>query len=288
MRDLSIPLLRTFMTVAETLNLTTAANRLHRAPSTVSMQLNRLEALVATELFERGRYGVRLTPAGEQLKSDAHRLLNLHDRVLGSFRHADVAGKVRLGTHDQYASSTLTPLLEAFVLTYPEARLEVVCDHRPHHLTSLLAEGRLDIALVEMTAQSEGGLRLSRDQLVWVSSEAHAAHRRDPLPLAIFEEGCCHRDFALRALEQSEIPYRIAFTSQSRAGVLAAVHAGIGVGIIPRHTLEPGMVVIEEGLPPLPDTDITLLAAEAVNEATERLVRIIEESPLFQPRQDDG
>ena len=47
MKDLPINLLRTFVVVADTLNLTEAARRLHKAPSTVSMQLNRLEDLVA-------------------------------------------------------------------------------------------------------------------------------------------------------------------------------------------------------------------------------------------------
>lgn len=281
MRDLPIVLLRTFVMVAETLNLTTAAQRLHRAPSTISMQLGRLEALVAAELLQRGQYGVRLTPAGEQLKSCAQQLLNLHDRILGSFQHADVGGQVRLGTHDQYATRSLVPLLEAFVLSYPEASLEVVCDHRPYHLATLVAEGKLDLALVEMPAFSDGGLRLFRDELVWVCSETHSTHERDPLPLAVFVEGCYHRDSAHRVLSDAQIPYRIAFTSQSRAGVLAAVRAGIGVGIIPRSTLEPGLRVIEEGMPPLPGTDITLFVAERVNEATRRLAQTIEASPQY-------
>lgn len=72
MTNLPISLLRTFLVVADTLNLTTAARRLHRAPSTVSMQLNRLEAMVTVPLLERGQYGVRLTAAGEQLRSHAH------------------------------------------------------------------------------------------------------------------------------------------------------------------------------------------------------------------------
>lgn len=281
MRDLPITLLRTFVVVAETLNLTAAAGRLHRAPSTISMQLNRLEQLVTTELLERGQYGVRLTPAGEQLRSYAQQLLNLHDRILGSFQNAEIAGKVRFGTHDQYATRSLTPLLEAFVLNYPEARLEVLCDHRPHYLASLVEEGKLDIALVEMPALSDGGLRLCRDELVWVRAELHATHQREPLPLAVFVDGCYHRDSARQALEQTDKPYRIAFTSQSRAGVLAAVRAGIGVGVIPRKTLEPGMVVVEEGLPPLPSTDITLFVAGQVNEASARLAKTIEDSPQF-------
>lgn len=280
MRDLPIALLRTFVVVAETLNLTGAALRLHRAPSTISMQLSRLEALVATELLQRGQYGVRLTHAGEQLKAHAQQLLNLHDRVLGSFRHADVGGRVRLGTHDQYATRTLTPLLEAFVLSYPEASLEVLCDHRPEYLATCVAEGKLDLALAEMSVASGGGNRLFRDQLVWVRTDAHALHVRTPLPLAVFVEGCLHRDSACLALAAAGIPYRIAFASQSRAGVLAAVRAGIGVGIVPRSTLEPDLRVIET-LPGLPATDITLFVADQVNEAARRLAQTIQESPQY-------
>ncbi|WP_107850623.1 LysR family transcriptional regulator [Oceanimonas marisflavi] len=281
MRDLPITLLRTFVVVAETLNLTVAAGRLHRAPSTISMQLSRLEDLVSTELLERGQYGVRLTPAGELLRSHAQLLLNQHDRILGAFMNAEIGGKVRFGTHDQYATRSLPSLLETFVLNYPEVRLEVQCDHRPRQLVAQVQQGRLDLALVEMPLNSNGGQRLGRDELVWVRSPMHQTHLRDPLPLAVFVEGCYHRDAALQALEQSETAYRIAFTSQSRAGVLAAVRAGIGVGIIPRSTLEEGLVMVEEGLPALPRTDTTLFVADEANEATSRLAQIIRESPQF-------
>lgn len=281
MRDLPIPLLRTFVIVSETLNLTVAAGRLHRAPSTISMQLSRLEDLMTTTLLERGQYGVRLTPAGEQLRAHAQQLLNLHDRILGSFQNADIDGKVRFGTHDQYAARSLTPLLEAFVVNYPEARLEVFCDHRSHHLLSLLREDKLDLALVELPMLSDGGQRLDRDELVWVRSQTHMTHLRDPLPLAVFVDGCSHRNAACQALEKQAHPYRIAFTSQSRAGMLAAVRAGIGVGVIPRKTLEPDMLVVEQGLPLLPKTDTCLFVADRVNEASTRLAQTIEQSPQF-------
>lgn len=281
MRDLPIALLRTFMVVAGTLNLTVAANQLNKAPSTISMQLNRLEDLVANPLMERGQHGVRLTATGIQLKHHAQQLLNLHDQIVGSFQNIDIAGQVRLGTHDQYASRTLTPLLKAFILSYPEAQLEVFCDHRPYHLTDMLEQGKIDIALVEMPANSGGGLRLRRDELVWVRAKDHNVHQQAVLPLAVFDEGCYHRNYARKALERSARPYRIAFTSQSRAGVLAAVRAGIGVAIIPHHTLEEDLVVIEGELPTLEETEVAMFTASSVNEATRRLAQTIEESPLF-------
>ncbi|WP_036191778.1 LysR family transcriptional regulator [Marinobacterium lacunae] len=281
MTDLPITLLRTFVVVAETLNLTTAANRLHRAPSTISMQVNRLEGLVTAPLLQRGQYGVRLTVAGEQLKAHAQQLLALHDRILGGFQNADITGKVRLGTHDLYITRALTPLLESYGVSYPEAELEVTCDHRPGYLASLVADDRLDLALVEMPALSDGGVRLSRDQLVWVGAEGHPLQVQDTLPLAMFPEGCFYRDAATKALQRIDRPYRITFTSHSRGGVLAAVRAGIGLGVCPASALEPGLVVIDDGLPALPQTDTTLFIADKVNTATTRLAQIIEESPLF-------
>ncbi|MBV1788161.1 LysR family transcriptional regulator [Marinobacterium sp. D7] len=281
MTDLPITLLRTFVVVAETLNLTTAASRLHRAPSTISMQINRLESLVTAPLLQRGQYGVRLTAAGEQLKSHAQQLLALHDRIMGGFQNADITGKVRLGTHDLYITRALTPLLESYGVSYPEAELEVVCDHRPGHLAALVDDGRLDLALVEMPALSDGGVRLSRDRLVWVGAEAHPLHLQETIPLAVFPEGCFYRDSATKALQRIDKPYRITFTSHSRSGVLAAVRAGIGIGVCPESALEPGLVVLDEDLPALPQTDTTLFIADQVNAATARLAQTIEESPLF-------
>lgn len=277
MKDLPITLLRTFVTVARTLNLTNAAQLLHKAPSTISMQLNRLEQLLDATLLERGQYGVKLTTAGRQLENDARQLINLHDQIVGKYQHGTINGTVRLGTHDQYATRVLTPILEAFVYSYPEANLEVFSDHRPQALKKMLDDGKLDLALVEMPLRSEGGERLTLDELVWVRSNAHPVEQREPLPLAVFPDGCYHRECAQSTLKDAAIDYRIAFSSQSRAGILTAVRAGIGVGVLPRSTVEQDMSIIETGLPALPKTNTTLFIAEHVNEATLRLCNTIRE-----------
>ena len=282
MHDLPISLLRTFMVVADTLNLTEAARLLHKAPSTVSMQLNRLEDLVANPLMERGQYGVRLTPAGNQLKDHAQQLLNLHDQIVGAFQNMDISGVVRIGTHDQYASGILAPILQEFILSYPEAQLEAFCDYRPDHLIDRLERGKLDLALVEMYADTTGGERLRRDQLIWISAKDHFVHTQAVLPLVVFDEGCKQRKLGCEALEAAGIPYRIAFTSQSRTGLLAAVRAGIGIAIIPDNTLDNNDdLVVHWDLPELPQMDVTLFRAKKTNEATKRLAGIIVDSPVF-------
>ena len=279
MRDLPLSLLRTLVRVAETRNLTEAARQLHKAPSTVSMQLGRLEELIEQPLLERGQYGVRLTRAGEQLVGHARQLLDLHDQIVGSIRQLTVGGKVRLGTHDQYASRALAPVLQAFVSSYPDVELEVFCDYRPDRLLDMLEGGKLDLALVEVLAGSADGQCLRKDELVWVQARELPVNRQPVLPLAVFEEGCYHRRYGCRALDQAGIPWRVAFTSQSRAGVLAAVRAGIAVAIIPRHTVEADLDIISAGLPPLPVTEMMLRTSAKPNEATRRLQQIIVASP---------
>ena len=123
MQELPIHLLKSFATVAKTLNLSNAAQLLHKAPSTLSMQLSKLEDILDAKLIERGQYGVRLTSVGKQLEQDALKLINLHDQIIGNYQHGTVNGTVRLGTHDQYATRELPPILETFVVSFPEANL---------------------------------------------------------------------------------------------------------------------------------------------------------------------
>ena len=82
---------------------------------------------------------------------------------------------------------------------------------------------------------------------------------------------------AQSTLADANINYRIAFSSQSRAGILTAVRAGIGVGVLPRSTVEQDMIVVESGLPPLPKTNTTLFIAKQINEASVRLSNTIRE-----------
>ena len=67
MVDLDTRLLRAFVTVAEELNFTRAAERLLLAQQALSAQIRQLETRLGVRLFERTTRRVRLTEAGELL-----------------------------------------------------------------------------------------------------------------------------------------------------------------------------------------------------------------------------
>lgn len=283
-RNLDIDLLRTFVVIVETRSLSRAAERLLRSQSTISVQLKRLEDVVGQRLLERSPHAVRLTSEGETLFAYALRILALNDELVSRVNEPQLAGHVRLGTPEDFATSYLPGVLAEFAKSYPLVSLEVRCD-----LTLNLAErhrkGEFDIVLVKREPSAKGaGVRVWREPLVWVSAQGYALPSRGPLPLVVSPEPCVYRKRAVETLERARRPWRVSYTCASLAGQQAAVRAGLGVTVLPKDMAPQGLTMIETGgLPDLPDTEIALLTAPALSRPAERLrehiIRSLEHAP---------
>ena len=256
-------LLRVFLYIAEEGSFTHAAARVGRTQSAVSMQVQRLEALLGQKLFQRRRGGsVALTPHGRLLVGRAAEMVALNDGIWGAFRAPLLAGSVRLGTPDDYAWRYLPPVLARFADTHPAVQVEVVCAPS-EELVERLKAGELDLTLVSEGTEPKGwqSVPLWRGPLLWLTSERHAVHRREPLPLAVAGTGCSWAGAAIGALQGAGRPYRIAYMSGSQAGTLAPVLAGLAVTISIPSWLPEGIVALKAGevLPALPDFAILML-----------------------------
>ncbi len=80
---MDIELARTFLAVATTGNFVAAAGKLHVTQSTVSARIQTLETQLGARLFQRGRNGAELTPAGKRFLTHAKNLV----RTLEQARH---------------------------------------------------------------------------------------------------------------------------------------------------------------------------------------------------------
>ncbi|TIP32956.1 MAG: LysR family transcriptional regulator, partial [Mesorhizobium sp.] len=92
-------LLKTFLAVARTGNVTRVAQEVNLAQSSVSDQIQALETELGASLFIRSRQGLTLTPAGEALKPYAENLLALADdaRAAVDATRAGTAGSLSIG-----------------------------------------------------------------------------------------------------------------------------------------------------------------------------------------------
>jgi DNA-binding transcriptional LysR family regulator len=258
-------LLRSFVLIAEGGSVTRAAQRVGRTQSAVSMQMRRLEELLGQPLLIRGPRGLSPTPHGDWLLERAKRLLSLHDEIVGGFLSPSVAGRVRLGTPDDYALQWLPEILVRFAASHPAVEVEVVCAPS-EELRERFRSGDVDVTLLSEGQEPDGvpATRLWRAPLVWVGPSAHAAHLRRPLPLALARPGCSWWKAATGALDDAGIAWRMAYVSSSMMGTHAPTVAGLAVTVGLPGPLPPGLrrLAAEEGLPPLAAYGIVLLHAE--------------------------
>jgi DNA-binding transcriptional LysR family regulator len=226
--QLTPDLLRTFVAAARTLNFTHAAQSRHLTQSAVSMQICRLEADLGKTLFRRVTRGVELTADGESLLRYARRLLQLHDEALATLTRPEIDGIIRLGAAEDYASQHLPKVLQRFGRRYPFIQVDLTCDLSVN-LLEMLRQEALDLCLCTSENGEHGGDFLRHEPVVWIAPQDAAVEAQRPLPLAVFHQGCMFRKWALQSLAQQGIPYRVAYSSPSIAGVLAAVKAGLAV-----------------------------------------------------------
>jgi DNA-binding transcriptional LysR family regulator len=92
----------------------------------------------------------------------------------------------------------------------------------------------------------------------------------------MLEGPCLMREAATSALDRARIPWRIAFTSASLAGVWAAVGAGLGVTVRTAIGIPPRLKVLGR-MPKLPQIELDLHRAATRSAAVARLENLLAE-----------
>ena len=242
--NLEIDLLRSFAAVADTGSFTAAAELVARTQSAVSVQVKRLEEIVGRRVFERTSRSLALTREGEKLLGYARRILALNDESVRAVTEPPVTGEIRLGITEYFVPNELPNLLARFAGAYPGVHLEVRMGSSKD-LREELARRDLDAVLARLAPRERGRALWSEPQ-VWVGPRGFDAGA-DPLPLALLRPPCVLRQHALESMRRAKRAHWVAFTGSSMASVQAAVCAGLGVSIVPRSSVLPGMQVIASG-----------------------------------------
>lgn len=274
LRNLDIDLLRCFVTIADTGSFTRAGERLGRTQSAISLQLKRLEEQLGRTLFLRNPRKLAITPDGERLIGPTRQILRLHDATVAEMFEPDIAGSVRIGVPEDFATAHLPAVLASFAEAHPLVEFEVTCDLTLNLLERFHA-GAFDLVLVKRqpTAERHEGVRVWREPLVWVARDRRLLADLARVPLVVSPEPCVYRKRASEALDAIGRPWRIAYTSTSLAGSLSAVRAGLGVTVLPLEMVPPALTTVgqESGLPPLYDTEIALIEAPGLSPTAHRL-----------------
>jgi LysR family transcriptional regulator, cyn operon transcriptional activator len=140
--------LRYFDAIAETLNFTRAAERLHVTQSTLSHQIRQLEEELGTPLFDRSGKQVRMTEAGEVLRSHMTPALQQIDVALHALRApaGAVTERIRLGTTPSFNTRMVPQCVATLLHHYPGIEVQVE-ELAAGQILKRLRSGHLDIAV---------------------------------------------------------------------------------------------------------------------------------------------
>ncbi|AMN55345.1 transcriptional regulator [Labrenzia sp. CP4] len=274
MNNLDSELLRTFLAVAGTGSVTEGARLIGRSQSATSLQIMRLEEVIGRDLFERTGRGVTLTETGQRLMPVARDVKERLDAVLREITADGLRGKLRLGIPDDHGQAKLAKILSAFAQSHPQVELEVTCTISTD-FPELLSRGKLDLAVYEVETIGRNEEVVFEDPTCWVMSRYRDLLAEEPVPVALFDRACWWREAALKSLEARGRPYRIAFSSQSVAGVTAAVEAGIAIGLLGRSTLAGHLKVLgnEHGFASTPMSKLVIGVAASANQDLVRTMK---------------
>jgi DNA-binding transcriptional LysR family regulator len=238
--------LRLFVAVCEERNIATAAAREGIVPSAVSKRISAIERHTGTRLFDRGRRGVIVTPAGETLWRYARELLQTVERMhaeLGEFAQG-VQGNVGVFATMSAIAQFLPDDISAFIKKHQ--RVKVSIDERvSSEVVRGVEEGRADIGVCWDAADLRQltSFPYRRDHLVVIAHPQHPLARRRSVT---FEDTIDHEqvDIMAGSIIQSTLQrhaaavgkvmrYRIQVSTVDAACRIVA--ANLAIAIVPRE-----------------------------------------------------
>jgi len=240
--------LRYFVALAEELNFTRAAERLHISQPPLSAQIAQLENELGVKLFHRNSRKVALTDAGAAFLHDVRliqlRLKEATQRV--GHIHSGLAGRVEIGLAGSHFLGPLPQCIGELAHTHPDIDV-VLNEMAPNDQLEALKEQRIDISISRQLVQDD----LLCSQLLWhdplwvAMPQAHPLANRPSLALSDLSGQrliLLRPDTSRFADKLFHLCHARGFTPQITHTVaevpaqLSLVSAGLGIAVVPQST----------------------------------------------------
>ncbi len=247
--------LRVFCTVAETKSFSKASEIIRLTQPAVSLQIQALEEIYGTKLFNRSGCIITLTKAGEMLYKYAKEINNLYtaaEKELGEFTGI-VRGVVTIGASSTIGNYVLPAVISEFKKKFPKVAMHLVTQNTKT-IVDYLNAGSIDIGLVEGEVKKQKLIleKLIPDEMVLIVHPLHPWGKKSNVsvfdvakePFIIREEGSGTRQmiekyFIKHGISPQNI--RIAFIMGSTESIKSAVEEGLGVSILSKWAVKKEM-----------------------------------------------
>lgn len=244
--------LKVFCTVAETKSFSKASEIIRLTQPAVSLQIQALEEIYGTKLFNRSGCIITLTKAGEMLYKYAKEINDLYtsaEKEIGGVT-GQVKGVVSVGASTTIGNYILPSVIADFKRKYPKVGVHIHISNTKSVIDSLNAAS-IDVGLVEGDAKKQKLTveKLIPDEMVVIMSPLHPWAKKSQVsvldipkePFILREEGSGTRQMIEKHLAKSGISpnnIKAAFVMGSTESIKGAVEEGLGISIVSRWAVK--------------------------------------------------
>ncbi|WP_424905163.1 selenium metabolism-associated LysR family transcriptional regulator [Thermodesulfovibrio sp.] len=238
--------LRVFCTVAETKSFSKTSEIIHLTQPAVSLQIQALEELYETKLFDRSSGSITLTPAGEILYKYAKQILTLYAEAAKEISKITglIKGCVKIGAGTTVGNYILPAVAVDFKKRHPKIRVSVSIGNTKKIL-EMLNSSMIDFGIIsEMPGKTKFIVdSIISDELCVICSSDHPLNNQKSVsiydvvkePFVIREEGSSTRVIIEKFLAEHGISVsdlHISLILGSTGSIKEAVERGIGLSIL--------------------------------------------------------
>jgi DNA-binding transcriptional LysR family regulator len=240
--------LKVFCTVAETRSFSKTSEIIHLTQPAVSLQIQALEEMYETKLFDRSSSRVTLTPAGEVLYKYAKEILALYssaEKVIGEMTGL-VKGSITIGAGSTIGNYLLPSVISDFRKTHPKIKMHLFVANM-QRVIELLNAGNINIGLVEGDVKRQKIVveKLLSDELLLIVPPHHQWAKRKEVsiaelieePFILREAGSGTRQTIEKFLARHGITLhsmKVSMVLGTTQAIKEAVENGLGVSIVSR------------------------------------------------------
>jgi len=242
--------LRYIVALAHERSFGRAAQRCFISQPALSVAIQKLEEELGSQLFERGKSEVSVTPVGERIVEQAQKVLEEAARIrdIAQAGRNQLVGVFRLGVIHTIAPYLLPDLIPALNERAPQMPLEIE-ENMTEHLETALRSGRVDAAIIALPFTQPGVATefLYEEPFQVVVPKRHPwARRKSIVPSELAGEhaillnvGHCFRDQVLESCPELNRGGAPVTRSNSLETIRNMVASGLGVSVLPRDALTP-------------------------------------------------
>jgi DNA-binding transcriptional LysR family regulator len=247
-KTMEIRQLRTFRSVAALLSFHRAAEQLHYAQSSISAQIQSLEAELGVQLFDRLGRRILLTEAGERLLQYAVKILDLAEETRAEVTGTrQPQGSLTIRIPETFGVCRLPPVVKLFKSRFPKVRLSfTTCAHEG--LAKDLRKGVTDLAFLLTESIQDADLELETLGFESIRIVARPDHSLATKPVVRTQDlegetillskvDCSYRRTFQQILNKKGVQPGASLEFSSVAVIKQCVVEGVGITILPEVSM---------------------------------------------------